>query len=228
MTIVLKRHFIMAVMLLSGAASVSAQTSRQWRDSLAVINRQIETSPYSSDLHLRKAAINIELQQWQYAIDEYGLVLGRDPGNPAALFYRAYAYTHLRRYDLARNDYEDFLKMAPRNMEAMICLAHVYTKLQRPADAIDRMNHVVELFPDSAVAYAARAGLEMDMAADDAALYDWGEACRLAPDNTDYIISKAALLISMGRKKEARAELDKAVGKGVSRGALNEWYRKCK
>lgn len=215
-------------MLLSGAASVSAQTSRQWRDSLALINRQIETSPYSSDLHLRKAAINIELQQWQYAIDEYGLVLGRDPGNPAALFYRAYAYTHLRRYDLARYDYEDFLKIAPRNMEAMICLAHVYTKLQRPTDAMDRMNHVVELFPDSAVPYAARAGLEMDMAADDAALYDWGEACRLAPDNTDYIISKAALLISMGRKKEARAELDKAVGKGVSRGALNEWYRKCK
>ncbi len=214
--------------MLSGAAGVSAQTPREWRDSLSVVNRQIETSPYSSDLHLRKAAINLELLQCQYAVDEYGLVLGRDPANPAALFYRAYANTHLRRYDLARNDYEEFLKIVPRNMEALLGLAHIYTKLQRSTDAMDRMNRLVELFPDSAVAYAARAGLETELKAHDAALYDWAEACRLDPGNTDFILSKADLLIRMGRKKDARTELDRAVGKGVPRGALNEWYRKCK
>lgn len=215
-------------MLFMWVSSVSAQTPAQWRDSLSVINRQIAVSPYSSDLHLRKAAVNLELQQWQYAVEEYGIVLGKEPGNLAALFYRAYANTKLRRYDLARNDYEDFLKIAPRNMQALLGLAHVYTKLKRSSDAMDRMNRLVELYPDSAVAYAARAGLETELLSLDAALYDWTEACRLDSDNTDFILAKADVLIRMGRKKDARAELDRAVEMGVPRGSLKEWFAKCK
>lgn len=208
--------------------SVSGQTSQQWRDSLSAVNRQIAVSPYSSDLHLRKAAINIELQQWDYAISEYSLVLQKEPANPAALFYRAYANTHLRRYDLARNDYEDFLKAAPYSMEARLGLAHVYTLLNRSTDAMDQLNRLVELYPDSAVVYVARAGIETGSKAYDAALYDWDEALRLSPGNTDYMISKADLLLLMGRRQEARAMLDAAVDKGVPRGTLREWFERCR
>ena len=81
--------------------------SQRWRDSLTVLNRQIAESQWSTDLHLRKATANLELKQWEYAIDEYALVLQHEPRNPAALFYRAYANTHLRRFDLARNDLND-------------------------------------------------------------------------------------------------------------------------
>ena len=49
--------------------------SQRWRDSLTVLNKLIETQPWSTDVHLRKAAANLQLKQWQYAIDEYGLVL---------------------------------------------------------------------------------------------------------------------------------------------------------
>lgn len=208
--------------------SVCGQTAGRWRDSLSVINRQIASYPYSSDLHLRKAAINIELQQWEYAVDEYGTVLSHDPGNLAALFYRAYANTHLRHYDLARNDYESFLKLAPVNMEARLGLAHVLVKMKRSADAMDQMNRLVELHPDSAVVYAARANFESEQRAYDAALYDWDTALRLAPGNTDYIISRADVLLRLGKKAEARRALDDAVGKGVARGALREWYSRCK
>ena len=51
-----------------------AQTAQQWRDSLAVLNRMIELQPKSTDLRLRKAAVNIELNQWEYAVEEYGRV----------------------------------------------------------------------------------------------------------------------------------------------------------
>ena len=92
-------------------------TNQQWRDSLTVLNQQIATQPWSTDLHLRKAAVNLELQQWQYAIEEYGLVLQHQLHNPAALFYRAYAATHMRYYDVARRDYEAFLSLFPTHME---------------------------------------------------------------------------------------------------------------
>ena len=109
--------------------------AQNYRDSLTAINRQIATSPWSTDLHLRKAAFNLQLKQWQYAIDEYGLVLQRDPRNPAALFYRAYANTHLRRYDLARNDYRDLLADHPHHFEARLSLAVVQQLMGRRQDA---------------------------------------------------------------------------------------------
>lgn len=224
----MRRIFVIITVLLPLSLSVCGQTAGRWRDSLSVINRQIASYPYSSDLHLRKAAINIELQQWEYAVDEYGTVLSHEPNNLAALFYRAYANTHLRHYDLARNDYEAFLKLAPVNMEARLGLAHVLVKMKRSADAMDQMNRLVELHPDSAVVYAARAGFESESRAYDAALYDWDAALRLAPGNTDYIISRADVLLRLGKKAEARRALDDAVRKGVARGALREWYRRCK
>lgn len=222
------RRLILSAVLLPAALSASGQGTARWRDSLDVINRQIATSVYSSDLHLRKAAVNIELGQWEYAVDEYGLVLSREPGNVAALFYRAYANTRLRRYDLARSDYESVLLRVPRNMEARLGLAHVFIKLKRSGDAMDQMNTVVEQNPDSAVAYAARAGLETELKAYDAALYDWTEAGRLDPSNKDYIISRADILIRLGKKAEARRALDGAARLGVPQGALREWYAKCR
>ncbi len=221
-------RLVVAILLLPAALSASGQGTSRWRDSLAVLNRQIATSVYSSDLHLRKAAVNIELGQWEYAVDEYGLVLEREPGNVAALFYRAYANTHLRRYDLARADYETVLLRVPRSMEARIGLAHIFTKLKRSGDAMDQMNTLVEQHPDSAVAYAARAGLETDLKAYDAALYDWTEAVRLNPSNTDYIISRVDILIRLGKKREARRALDEAARRGVPDGSLREWYAKCR
>ena len=187
-----------------------AQTpdSQQWRDSLKVPNKQIATSPWSTDLHLRKAAVNLELKQWQYAIDEYAQVLQHEPRNPAALFYRAYANTHLRRFDLARNDLSDLLAYLPRHFEARLSLAVVLQQLGRKQDALDELNQTVEMHGDSAVAYATRANLERQMKLDDAALVD--------------------LLLVLERREEARRVLDAAVKRGIPKGMLLEWYDKCK
>lgn len=221
------KHLYMITLLL-GASSVSAQTPQQWRDSLSVLSKQISQSVYSADLHLKKAAVNLQLQEWNYAIEEYNLVLRNDPKNLAALFYRAFANNNLRHYDLVKNDYEAFLKIAPRNMEARLGLANVYIKLNRHTEAMNMMNNLVESYPDSSVVYAARAGLEKDLKFYDAALYDWNEAIRLKPDNRDFVISKVDILLMMSNKKEAKLVLDETVRKGTPKGILREWYLKCK
>lgn len=140
-----------------------AQTNQEWRDSLNILSQQIEQSPYSSNLHMRKAAINLELQQWEFAVDEYKTVLQHDENNLTALFYRAYAYTHLRRYDLAKNDYNDILLKVPTHMEARIGLSYVYQLMGKRNDALDLLNIVVEQYPDSVAGYVARASLETEM-----------------------------------------------------------------
>jgi tetratricopeptide (TPR) repeat protein len=196
------------------------------RDSLNTLNKAIATSAWSTDLHLRKAAVNLELKQWQYAVDEYTLILQRESDNPAALFFRAYANSHLRRYDLASNDYHDLLGIVPSHFEARLSLAYVLQQQGKRKEAMDQLNLVVEMHRDSAVAYASRANLERDMRLWDAALYDFQEAARLEPQDIGYVVAQADLLLARQRRKEARRVLDDAVKMGIPRGLLHEWYKK--
>jgi len=224
-----RKSLIVCVALLS-QLTLQAQKADtpKWRDSLAVLNKQIATQPWSTDLHLRKAAVNLELQQWQYAIDEYGLVLQHQVHNPAALFYRAYAATHLRHYEAARHDLETLLSVFPTHMEARLSLAYVLQRMGRQSEALDELNMVVEMQPDSALTYVARASLEREMNQLEAALYDWQQAVRLEPLNSDYVVSEVELLLHLGRKAEALRVLDEAAERGIPRGLLLEWRRKIK
>jgi tetratricopeptide (TPR) repeat protein len=208
--------------------SVKAQTPQQWRDSLAVINGMIKYAPGSVDLRLKKAAINIELNQWEYAVDEYSRVLEISPKNLAALYFRAYANSNLRRYDLAKYDYETFLSVMPKHFEAQLGLAVVKQKMGRKMDALDELNRLVQLFPDSTLAYAARAGYEAELQQYDVALFDWDEALKRQPNNTDFLISKVDILITLKRHTEAWAILSDAMKRGVPRSVLKEWIDRCK
>lgn len=202
--------------------------NQRWRDSLTVLNKLIDTQPWSTDLHLRKAAANLQLKQWQYAVDEYAQILQKEPHNPAALFYRAYANTHLRHFDLAKNDLNDLLIVVPNHFEARLSLAIVLQQLGRKQEALDQLNQTIQMHADSAVAYAARANVERQMKLDDAALYDWQRAEQLAPRDPTYVASHVDLLLVLERRKEARRVLDEAMKRGIPRGLLWEWYTKCK
>ena len=204
--------------------SASAQTRQQWRDSLEVLNAQIAKDPQNLHLHLLKAEANISLEQWDYALAEYGKILHADEKNLAALYFRAYVHTQQQHYDLARVDYEAFLRLQPTHFEARLGLAHVLQKMGRKTDTFDELNRIVQLFPDSAEAYAARAVYEVEQRLYNAAVYDWDEALRLQPSNVEYAVSKVDALIRQGRRQEARDVLDALVRRGTPRGSLKEWY----
>ena len=219
---------VFLIVLVSLADSASGQTNKQWRDSISVLIEQINHHPNSVDLRLKKAEANINLSQYDYAADEYSKVLKLDEHNLAALYFRAYCYTQLRQYSMARADYDAFLAIQPEHLEAHLGLARVLQLLNRRADAVDELNRCVQMFPDSADAYAARAAYETQLKQYDAAIFDWDEALRLRPNDASLTVSKVDILLNLGRIREAREALDKAVKQGTSRAALREWYDKCK
>ena len=203
-------------------SSALAQSSSSWRDSLAVLNKAITANPQSTDLRLRKAAVNIELQQWDYAIEEYGRVLGIDANNLPALYYRAFAHNHLRHYDMARADYERFLQLLPRHFEARLGLAMTLRRQGKTRDVTDELNRLVQMFPDSAVAYAVRADFEQEQAQYDLALYDWDEALRLANGRQEYQLGKYGVLWAMRRYDEARRLGEQLLEAGVPNATLKQ------
>ena len=217
------RYFLFVLFYLSVITAV-AQSRQEWRDSLETLSASLKQDPDNIDLRLRKAEADIQLERWDYALAEYGRILRTDEKNLAALYFRAYVHERQKHYDLARVDYESFLAIQPLHLEARLGLAHILQKMGRRSDAMDVLNQIVQMFPDSADAYAARAAFETKYLQYELALYDWNEAIRLRPDNEGFVISKVDLLIRLKRKKEAREALDALVSKGTPRGMLKEWY----
>ena len=209
-------------------STVSAQTRQEWRDSLETLSANLKQDPNNIDLRLRKAEADIQLEQWDYALAEYGRILRADEKNLVALYFRAYVHERQKHYDLAKVDYDAFLAIEPVHLEARLGLAHVLQKMGRRQDTVDELNRIVQMFPDSADAYAARAAYETEQQQWDVALYDWDEAVRRRPENVDFAISKVDVLLQLGRRGEAKECLDKLVRQGTPRGSLKDWYDKCK
>ncbi len=203
-------------------------TREAMRDSLRQAIETLAYHPDSVDLMLKKASWNMQLEQWQYAKDEYDKVLRIEPANVAGLFYRAYANDRLLRYNFARIDYETLLGIVPGNFEAQLGLALVNQKDKHFTEALDGINRLVTAFPDSAVAWAARAGMESERGQLELAEYDYSEALRRDPGNQEYLLNRADLRIKLKRKDDARRDLDAIARMGTPKMALKEWYDKCK
>lgn len=224
-----KRIFAaLALGLLLGLSAQAQEDRKALRDSLKQAMEELSYHPDSVELRLRKAAWNMQLGEWQYAKDEYDWVISHHPDNLAARYYRAYANTQLRRYNFARLDYENVLRVVPGNLDARLGLALLNQKDHHYTEAMDGVNLLVSSYPDSATAWAARAGIEKERDMKELAVYDYGEALRREPDNRDWLLARADLLIALHRYEEARKDLDRLVEIGVARGELREMYRKAK
>lgn len=208
--------------------TAQAQTKKQLADSLDVVKEQIEFNPDSLDLRLKKASLNIQLGQYEYAKYEYDLVLRMAPTNLAALFYRAYVNMKMRRYTFARSDYDKLLTIVPGNYEARLGLAVLNQREGKYTEALDILNRMTSDFPDSAAVYAARADIEKGQEMYELAELDYAEAVRRDPQNTDYVLLRADILIRMGRRREASATLDTLVRMGIPRGSLKDYYKRCR
>ena len=220
------KPFIVLLFLLFILSEVYGQTYEEMKDSLEAATKLCEKFPDDNDLRLKKASWNIMLEQWSYAQREYDIVLSRDPSNVAALYYRAFTNEKQKRYKYARQDYERMLKIVPGNFNGQLGLALLNQTDMHYTEAMDMINLLVQQYPDSAVAYAARAGMEQERGMLELAEYDYGEAMRLSPDNTDYILNRVDVRLQLGRRNEAREDLELAVKKGIPRPALDELFAK--
>lgn len=206
------------------AQNSHSQTNQALRDSLSHATEILAYHPDSIDLRLKKAAWNIQLEQWNYAKDDLDKVLYLDNTNIAGLFYRAFVNEKLKRYNFSRLDYQNLLVLVPGNFQAQLGLALLNEQDKHYTEAYDGINNLIEQYPDSAIAYAARGGMEKERGGLELAEYDYQKAILLDGTNKDYLINHVDLLISLGRKSEALADLERLRQLGMAPGELRDFY----
>ncbi len=235
----MKKVFVIIITQLMCAVGIMAQTQQELRDSVSVLSSMIERNPGDLSLRLKKAALNIELGQWQYALNEYNSVIDVQPDNLTALFYRAYVNTHLGRLPFARLDYESVLLREPQHMQSMIGLVFVNLEEGRKTVAFDGANRLVEMFPDSACVYDVRAEVEQTLGMLPAAIDDEKKAIEMEEQvmkrrnitryNADddivcYLLRAFDIYLASDDKENASALLEQLVRQGIPRAALTDYF----
>lgn len=216
---------IIAVSFVS-VVSLSAQSNQALRDSLSKATDLLAYYPDSIDLRLKKTSWNILLEQWNYAKEDLDKILFLEPNNIAGLYYRAFVNEKLGRLSFSRLDYEHLLMLVPGNFEGQLGLALLNQKSKHFTEAFDQINSLVNQYPDSAVVYAARGGIEKERGWLDLAIFDYSEAIRRDSTNRDYLLNRIDLLLSTKQSKAAIRDLDRLVSLGVNRNSLRELYIK--
>ena len=168
--------------------------------------------PKSVPTLLSRAGVYLETGDERHAYTDYCDVLDLDKDNREALFFRAYINMSRRDYKAARVDYERLLMLDANHFNARLGLAVLNQKEGRLKEANDQLTTLITAHPQDASLYAAR-------------LLDLEEAIRLQPDNAQHYLSRAAIYVKQGRKKQARADLDRAVELGVSRASLDGFMK---
>lgn len=230
----MKKFFIVFVGCAMLAGYSRAQTFTEelppnaLRDSLAVATDILAYHPDSIDLRLKKAAWNIQLKQWDYAKDDLDKVLFLDNTNIAGLFYRAYVNERMHRYNFARLDYQNLLTLVPGNFEAQLGLVLLNQKDKHYTEAYDGINSLVEQFPDRAEAYAARAGIEKERGMLELAEIDFSEAIKRDATNTDYLLNRVDIRITLGKYTGAKEDLEQLKKLGIHPNAMRYLYDRMK
>ena len=166
------------------------------------------------------------MEQWQYAKDDLDKVLFLNNTSIAGLFYRAFVNEKLLRYNFARLDYQNLLVLVPGNFQAQLGLALLNEKDKHYTEAYDGINSLIEQYPDSAMAYAARGGLEKERGMLELAEFDYAKAMELDAGNEDFAFNHVDILILLGRKDEAYRDLKKLLDAGCQPGRLQRFLCK--
>lgn len=197
----------------------------------------LNMAPRNVPILLDRAAILLELGEADKARIDYSLALDIQPDNTEALRMRAYIYAELQDYKSARADYDHLLRLQPVDYNGRLGLAMLCQKEGKLGDALAILDGMVDeksegtsmqTAPAHAVVYVARAGIQQELGNLPMALMDLEEAIRLDSSRPEAYLMRGQIHLSRGKKKEARADFEKAVELGMPAADVAELLQHCK
>ncbi|MFN6962374.1 MAG: tetratricopeptide repeat protein [Pyrinomonadaceae bacterium] len=167
--------------------AVSQRALKRPEAALADYTKAIEIAPKNADFYANRGyLLTADLGRHAEAIGDLTKAIELDPaGKVEAYFARAQAYYELRQYDRTIADLDKYISLMPRGVndrylaDGYISRGIAYALSGRPERGVADLTKAIELAPDNARAYQARALLYGQLKKNDLAEADQRKAAEL-------------------------------------------------
>lgn len=136
--------------------------------------------------------------------------------------------TKLHQNETAEQYFNIVLEKEPDNYLARLGLVVLKQSTGNVVDALNRLNLLMDKYPDKAELYSMRAELEVDSKSYELAEQDLTRAINLDSNNSNYVLARADVYMQINQKSKALDDFKQAIKLGVPRSAINEKMKKCK
>ena len=173
-----------------------------------------------------RASLYAEMEEYQKAIDDYSVIIGRNPENEDALYERALCRLMNNDTVGARFDLETIDKFNPKSAKSRLGMAIVYKAMGENAMAVELYDALIKANPNSWSLFRDRAEVYFFSKRLGAALIDIDKSISMnGKDPLSYFL-RAKIRWAKGDREYARRDLNRAVELGLPQSAASDLVEK--
>lgn len=177
---------------------------------------------------VNRAQLYAEMERYQDAIEDYTILLSKEPHNEDWLYERALCRLMAQDTTGARLDLEFIDTFNPNSAKSRLGMAMVYKAEKEYSMAVDLYNALIEANPKSWSLLRDRAEVYYLSNRMGAALEDINESINRNPQDPMSYVLRAQIRYAKGDKEYARRDLNTAIEKGISPQIVSQLVEKCK
>jgi tetratricopeptide (TPR) repeat protein len=230
-------QFIQAAPFLKAAAAADPQNlpirlalahsylwSKQYNLVLDVYHEILTLDPDSAEADMLAGEALDEMSDAPGAIEMFRKAVKAKPGEPNVHFGLGYLLWSHKQYPEAITEFKAELANDPNHAQSFLYIADANIQMNQYADAAPFLEKAVQLDPSVGLAHLDLGILAANDGRNEDALREFLAAEKLTPNDVNVHWRLGRLYRAMGRKEEAKAELDKA--STITRSADQELYKK--
>lgn len=173
----------------------------------------------------RRAELNYKNKNYQAAIEDYTRFLQLNPNESKAYWQRGSAWVELGNNQEAIKDYTQFLKFRPDVVHVYITRAAIFKDTGNLQRAIDDCTHALSLGSDwDHIAYSLRGDCYGVLENYHAALQDYNQSIRLAPEEIENYQKRGFIHQKLKNYHEAIEDLTKVLRRNSESSELVHCY----
>lgn len=182
----------------------------------------------NSVVYLTRASLYSEMDEFQKAIDDYTVLINRNPADEDAFYGRALCRIMLEDYIGAKSDLEEIDRFNPNSAKSRLGMAMVYKAMGENAMAIELYDALIKANPDSWSLLRDRAEVNFLSKRLGAALLDIEKSIQMNGKDPLSYYMRAKIRWARGDKEYARRDLNRAIELGLSQSDAADLIEKYK
>jgi tetratricopeptide (TPR) repeat protein len=198
--------------------------SKQYNKVLDVYHEILILDPDSAEADMLAGEALDETSDTSGAIEMFRKAAKAKPSEPNVHFGLGYLLWSQKQYPEAIAEFQAELAIDPNHAQSMLYIADANIQMNQYADAGPLLEKAIKLDPSLGLAHLDLGILAASEGRNDEALRQFLIAEKLTPNDVNVHWRLGRLYRAMGRKEEAKAELDKA--SSITRSADQELYKK--